>query len=489
MKRALPIVVAALVCMVLLASFSAPTPLSALVPVLQATAAPTTSPTAAATVAATAAPTAQATGTVTATATTTATLTGWDATIAQNQQKALDQGRQVFRFDTFGDEAFWGDTLKLHQAIAGQKNGGVGNGVSPKTALSVGLKVDMDALPADLVAQIQAGKVDLDDPATTVALLQLNSVVGVKGIFSSDGKQLTSIGITCALCHSNVDDAFAPGIGHRLDGYPNSDLNVGAIVSLAPDKKAITTLLGVDEATVNKVLASWGPGRFDAELFLDGKAFRPDGKTAAVLIPPAFGLSGVNLHTWTGDWGNVTYWNAFVANLEMHGQGSFFDPRLDDANKYPVAAKNKMGHTTNAKDLISAGLPSLQAYQLAIPVPKAPATAFDQTAATRGQALFAGKAKCAGCHVPPTYSEPGWNLHTAQEIGIDDFQAKRGPNDRYRTTPLRALWDMKKTHLRGFYHDGRFATLDEVVNHYNDFLKLSLTDAEKKDLIEFLKSL
>ncbi len=440
---------------------------------------------------ATSAPTVAASATLTATTTTTSTaaLAAWDASIGQNSQKLLQDGQRVFRFDTFGDEAFWGDTLKLHQAIAGQKNGGVGDGVSPKTALSVGLKVDMDALPADLVSQIQAGKVDLNDPATTLALLKLNAVVGVKGIFSSDGKQLTSMGITCAICHSNVDDAFSAGIGHRLDGYPNSDLNVGAIVSLAPDKKAITGLLGVDEATVNKVLAAWGPGRFDAELFLDGKGFRPDNKTGAVLIPPAFGLAGVNLHTWTGDWGNVTYWNAFVGNLEMHGQGTFFDPRLDDANKYPIAAKNKMGHTTNAQDLVSPGLPALQYYQLSIPAPKAPAGMVDPAGAGRGQAIFAGKAKCSGCHVPPTYTEPGWNLHTADEIGIDDFQAKRGPNDRYRTSPLRALWDTQKTHKQGFYHDGRYATLDDVVNHYNDFIKLGLSSSEMKDLIEFLKSL
>ncbi len=469
MKHAYPIIVAVILVLLLVVGFSATAPTSApalaRAPVLQATKVPEVAPTAAVT----------ATG-------------GWDATIAQNSQKQLEDGRQVFRFDTFGDEAFWGETLKLHQAIQGSKFGGVGNGVSAKTALSVGLKVDMDALPADLVAQLKAGKVDLDDPATTLALLKLNSVVGVKGIFSPDGKQLTSMGITCALCHSTVDDAFTAGIGHRLDGYPNRDLDVGGIIALAPDKSILTQVLGVDEATVNKVLASWGPGRFDAELFLDGKAFRPDNKTGAVLIPAAFGLAGVNLHTWTGDWGNVTYWNAFVANLEMHGQGTFFDPRLDDPNKYPLAAKLKLGHKADPKDLISAGLPALQMYQLSLPVPKAPAGAFDPAAAGRGEGIFIGKAKCAGCHVPPTFTEPGWNLHTAEEIGIDDFQAKRSPNDRYRTSPLRALWDMQRTHKGGFYHDGRYATLDDVVNHYNDFFKLNLTDAEKKDLIEFLKS-
>ncbi|MCU1280933.1 MAG: hypothetical protein JWM53_4479 [bacterium] len=209
----------------------------------------------------------------------------------------LADGRQTFRYDTFGDEAFWGDTLKLHQAIAGAANGGVGPGVSPKTALSVGLKVDADAIPASLASQIKAGQVNLDDPATTLALLELNAVLGVTGKFDAAGA-LTGMGIQCALCHSTVDDSFSPGIGHRLDGWPNRDLNVGAIVALAPDKSALTSLLGVDEPTLNQVLASWGPGKFDAEVFLDGKAFAPGNKPAATLIPPAFGLAGVNLHTW-----------------------------------------------------------------------------------------------------------------------------------------------------------------------------------------------
>jgi hypothetical protein len=225
----------------------------------------------------------------------------FDRQMISNALPVLEDGKQIFRFDTFGDEAFWGDTLKLHRAIEGTKFGGVGPGVSPKTALAVGLKVDMDALPADLVTKIKQRQVNLDDPATTLALIKLNSVLGVQGQFNQDGS-LKAMGITCALCHSTVDNAFAPGIGHRLDGWANRDLNVGAIISLAPDLSAVTSLLGVDEATVKKVLAAWGPGKFDAELFLDGKGFRPDGKTAATLIPPAFGLAGVNLHTWTG-WG------------------------------------------------------------------------------------------------------------------------------------------------------------------------------------------
>ncbi len=283
---------------------------------------------------------------------------GLDSQISEHARQMVEQGRQIFRYDTFGDEAFWGDSLKLHRAIEGAKFGGVGAGVSPKTALAVGLKVDMDALPAALVQQIKKGKINLDDPAITLALLKLNAVVGLQGQFNQDGT-LKSVGINCALCHSTVDNAFAPGIGHRLDGWANRDLNVGAIIALSPDLSAVNNLLGVDDATTRKVLASWGPGRFDAELFLDGKAFRPDGKTAATLIPPAFGLAGVNLHTWNG-WGGVSHWNAFVANLEMHGKGTFFDPRLNDAKKYPVAAKAGSGNVRNNPDLVSAKLPALQ---------------------------------------------------------------------------------------------------------------------------------
>ncbi|MDQ3920249.1 MAG: hypothetical protein M3348_17435 [Acidobacteriota bacterium] len=409
----------------------------------------------------------------------------FDSQISGNAQRMMEEGRRIFRFDTFGDEVFWTDTLKLHRAVEGAKLGGVGPGVSPKTALSVGLKVDMDALPADLVAKIKNGQVNLDDPATTLALIKLNAVVGVQGQFNGDGS-LKAMGLSCAVCHSTVDDAFAPGIGHRLDGWPNRDLNTGAIISLAPDLSVFTKLLQVDEATVKKVLASWGPGKFDAELNLDGKAFRPDGKPAATLIPPAFGMAGVNLHTWTGGWGTVTYWNAFVGNLELQGQGTFFDRRLMDASKYPVAARAGFGNKRSATDEVTAKLAALQFYQLAIPAPRPPAGSFDAAAAARGEALFRGKATCAQCHVPPLFTEPGWNTHKAAEIGIDDFQASRSPDGTYRTAPLRGLFAHAKG---GFYHDGRFATLLDVVNHYNDFKKLNLSEQEKRDLVEFLKSL
>src|SRR3954467_9708040 len=270
--------------------------------------------------------------------------TGSAQTVAENAAQKFEQGRHIFRFDTFGDEAYWGDSLRLHEAIEGSKLGGVGAGVSPNTALSVGLKVDAAAIPAKTAAAIKAGKVDLDDPATTVTLLKLKAVVGVKGFFDGKGG-LKSMGITCALCHSTVDDSFAPGIGRRLDGWPNQDLNVGAIVAAAPNLKPLEDALHADEATVKKVLMSWGPGKFDAEPDLDGKAFRPDGKPAATRIPSAFGKDGQNLHTWEGGWGTVTYWNAFVANLEMHGTGNFYDPRLDDKSKFPLAAAGRFGHT------------------------------------------------------------------------------------------------------------------------------------------------
>ena len=409
---------------------------------------------------------------------------GVDAAVNANVRRMVDEGRQIFRYDTFGDEDFWGGALRLHEAIAGAANGGSGPGVSPATALAVGLKVDADALPRKLRAQLRRGVVDVNDPATTLALLRLDAVVGVTGKFDGPGN-LTSVGIQCALCHSTVDDSLAPGIGRRLDGWANRDLDVGAIVGLAPDVSPISSLLGVDDATVRAVLASWGPGRFDAHLFLDGKAFTPVEGPAAVLIPPAFGLAGVNLHTAEG-WGGVSYWNAFVANLEMHGKGTFVDARLNDPAQFPVAAAAGFGNVRSKPDLITPKLPALHLYQLAIPAPPPPAGSFDESAASRGQTLFEGKAGCATCHVPPLYTEPGWNLHTAEEIGIDDFQASRAPDRRYRTTPLAGLW----THTKGgFYHDGRFPTLDDVVRHYDRGFALQLADAEVADLVEFLKSL
>ena len=396
-----------------------------------------------------------------------------------------EQGRQTFRFDTFGDEDFWGGTLRLHEAIEGAGHGGTGPGVSPATALAVGLKVDVDALPLAVQNAIAAGQVDLNSPDTTLALLDLNAVVGVTGFKDGNGG-LKSIGIQCALCHSTVDNSFAPGIGHRLDGWPARDLNVGAIIGLSPNLQPFADELGVSTDTVRAVLASWGPGKFDAQLALDGKAFQPDGRSASVLIPAAFGLAGVNLNTSTG-FGSTTYWNAFVANLEMHGKGNFVDSRLDDASKFPIAAKNGFGHVKSEIDLITPKLAGLHEYQLSLPAPRAPEGSFDKAAAKRGKAVFEGVAKCAQCHIAPLYTEPGWNMHTGAEIGIDDFQASRSPDGRYRTTPLRGLAAARSK--GGYYHDGRFATLPAVVEHYDQTFALGLAPAQKTDLVQFLKSL
>ncbi len=407
-----------------------------------------------------------------------------DAALAA-AQRMVTEGRETFRFDTFGDEAFWGGTLQLHQALQGEKHGGVGTGVTPKAALGVGLKVDMDALPKALFEQIKAGKVDLDSVDTTLALLKINAVVGVKGVFDADGKRLASVGVTCALCHSTVDDAFAPGIGHRLDGWPNRDLDVGAIAAMSPDVSAVAKILGVNDATVRKVFKSWGPGKYDAILLMDGKAFRPDGKTAATVLPAAFGLAGVNLHTYAG-WGSVTYWNAYVATTQMHGKGTFIDSRLADKKKFPIAAKHGFGQVRTAEDRVTPKLAALHFYQLALEPPRPPAASFDAARARRGEAVFTGAAQCASCHVPPLFTEPGWGMHTAKELGIDDFHARRSPDGRYRTTPLRGLFTRLKG---GFYHDGRFPTLAAVVDHYDRHRRLALTADQKGDLIEFLKSL
>lgn len=410
--------------------------------------------------------------------------TSFDDVIRQHGERMIDEGRRIFRFDTFGDEAFWGDTLKLHTAIEGAQHGGVGPGVSPATALAVGLKLDSDALSPDVLNAISHGRVNLNDPAVTLALLDANAVVGVTAHRASDGS-LRSIGIQCALCHSTVDDSVVPGIGRRLDGWPNRDLNVGAIIALSPDLSAVADLLQTDQQTVRAVLNSWGPGKFDAQLFLDGKAFRPDGKSAATLLPAAFGLAGVNLHTYTG-WGGVPHWNAFVANLEMHGSGTFVDARLEDPIQFPVAARAGFANVRNDPDLITSKLPALQFYQLSIPAPRPAHGTFDADAAKRGETVFNGAGRCATCHVPPIFTEPGWNMHTAAEIGIDDFQSTRSPDRRYRTTPLAGLFTRQKG---GFYHDGRFATLRAVVDHYDRFFGLNLSEQAKADLIEYLKSL
>lgn len=399
-----------------------------------------------------------------------------------HDEQLIRDGQQVFRFDTFGDEPFWSGTLHLDKAIAGSTNGGYGPGVSPKTALAVGLKVDAAALPADVVAGIKSGAVNLDDPATTLALLKLNAVIGVKGTFAADGK-LQGIGITCASCHSNVDDSFAPGIGNRLDGWPNRDLNVGTIISLTDNAKPVADLLHVDETTLRAVLKQWGPGKFAAVLFMDGKALKPDGSIAANLIPAAFGLKDVSLTTYTG-WGDISYWNSFVGNLEMHGKGTFSDARLNNSTKYPIAVENGFFNVVNNPDQITSKLPALKAYQHSIAAPKPPAGSFNANTAALGKAVFMGKGKCINCHSGNAFADNV--LHTPDEIGIDDFEAKRSPTGKYRTTPLGGLFARAKG---GYYHDGRFPTLADVVDHYDTKMSLGLTSAEKQNLVNYLKSL
>jgi hypothetical protein len=429
-----------------------------------------------------------------------------DNLIRDHAADLMDAGRNTFRNDTFGSEGFFG-AIGLHRALEGTHFGGVKtdlglDGVSPATALAVGLKVDAEALPQAVKDALAAGQVNLNDPGVTLTLLKLNAVVGVEGSFNADGS-LKSVGITCALCHSTVDNSFTNGIGKRLDGVPNRDLNVGLIVSLAPNLQPVADLLNsagpqpgqpspITPALVRDTLRKWGPGKFDAEVFMDGKVINPaTGQPAPTLIPPAYGLAGVNMHTFTG-WGSVTYWNAFVANLEMHGApGTFFDPRLDERDKFPIAAVNRFGHISSPpdQDRITDKLAALHFYQLSLPAPASPFQGqLDPAAVARGQAVFDGQARCAACHVPPLFTEPGWNMHKAKDIGIDEFQAERSPDERYRTTPLGGLGSRAQQN-GGFYHDGRFKTLADVVNHYNDFQGLRLSAQQKADLVEYLKSL
>lgn len=404
----------------------------------------------------------------------------WNTDIRNNADEMLEKGRAVFRFETFGDEAFWTDKLQLHKAIADKGAGGIGDGLSPKEALDAGLKVDIDVLPRFAKEAVAEGKL-LNDVDFTLTLLKLNAVVGVVAKF--DGGNLKSIGLTCALCHSTVDSNT--GIGKRLDGWPNQDLNVGAIIAMAPDLVPLTEALDTDVETLKKVLLSWGPGKFDAELNYDGKGFRPDGKSGATIIPEAFGHAGHNNHTWTGGRGSVTYWNAYVANTQLMGQGNFHDRRLMNEEQYPLSAKTGLGNKRTSEDKISDKLAALHFYQLAMPAPKPPKGSFNEAAAARGQNVFNNKAQCATCHVPPLFTEPGWNTHTPEEMGIDAFQANRSPEKTYVTQGLKGIWIRK----RGFYHDGRFPTLMDVVNHYDNLKRLNLSESEKNDLVEYLKSI
>ena len=360
--------------------------------------------------------------------------------------QTLAAGQQVFRFDTFGDEQFWTDTARMHEVV--QKS------VSPATALSVGLKVDADAIPVEVAAAIKAGKVDLNDPATTVTLLKLNAVVGLKGTVTTvNGKDnLTRLGITCALCHSTVDDAFSKGIGHRKDGWPNRDLNVGAIIALSP---AITP---AQKAVYN----SWGPGKYDPR-------FNIDGKNTPLVLPPAYGLAHVTNETYTAE-GPISYWNAYVAVTQMHGHGNFSDRRLGI-------------NIRQSPDMVGPKLASLRAYQHSIEAPAAPAGSFDPGAAARGQVVF--NQSCLTCHVGANSTDNNSGvLHTPSETGQDASYALRTANKSYRTTPLRALWQHAP-----YFHDGSAATLQDVVAHYNNSRRLNLSASQQSDLVQYLKSL
>ena len=362
---------------------------------------------------------------------------------ASGDTKAVEEGRRIFRFDDFGDWRFWTDALRLNDLV---------EGISPRTALHLGLKVDSDAVPPAVLRAVLSNPALLDDPAITRALLGLNAVVGVTA--QIEGDQITRMGITCALCHSTVDNSVAAGIGKRLDGWPNRDLAVGTIVSLTP---------GLPDE-LRPVYSSWPRGYFDPR-------FNIDGISDPVLIPPAYGLSGVGLSTYTGE-GPISYWNNYVAVVEMHGQGSFFDPRL--GVRIIVSPH---------EDEVKKKLPPLRQYQHALEAPAPPEGSFDRAAAARGKVVFGGVAGCAACHAGPKLTDDG-NLHDPAETGMNPHYAQRSTTKQYRTTPLRGLW-----HRAPYFHDGSAATLRDVVEHYSEVLPLALTEAQKRDLVEYLKSL
>ena len=358
-------------------------------------------------------------------------------------KELIEDGREIFRSDTFGDEAFWTDTLRMHEVIE--------SSIDPTTALAVGLKVDSDVLPPGLLQSA-----DLKSPATTVALLKLNAVVGLKGTVVSEGgrDRLTRVGTTCSLCHATVDNSVMPGIGRRLDGWPNRELDPGAIIALSP---------ALNRAQ-RAVYQSWGPGRYDAR-------FNIDGQNGPVLIPPAYGLAGSRHATYTGD-GDITYWNVYVAVTQMGGQGAFSDPRLG------IARQLSPGMT----DLVSPKLEALREYQLSLEAPRPPAGSFDTAAAERGRGVFNGAARCASCHRGEARTED--TLHAPAETGVDGAWAARSATKRYRTTPLRGLW-----HRPPYFHDGSAKDLPAVVDHYDRVLGLGLTAAQKIDLVEYLKAI
>jgi cytochrome c553 len=390
---------------------------------------------------------------VVVTAATAAAVTAWACssnTPTEPSPALVSEGRDIFRFDTFGDETFWTDTLRLHEIV---------QTISPVTALSVGLKVDADTLPADVLAAIQAGQVDLNDPATTVTLLKLGAVVGIRATVDA-ANHIARLGTTCALCHSTVDNRIAQGIGSRRDGWPNRELNPGAIIALSP------ALTAAQKAVYN----SWGPGKYDAR-------FNFDGLNGPMIIPPAYGLHGVHSITATGDGQDIEYWNRYVGVTQMHGHGSFAEPRLGIS-------------VQNPPDMISTKLDALQAYQLSLAAPAPPAGSFDAAAATRGRAVFTGAGKCSSCHAGTLLTDANSRLHAPAEVVSEPepngapSAASRSATKMYRTTPLRAL----QLHAP-YFHNGVAPTLEAVVDLYDARKGLHLTAQQKADLVHYLRSL
>jgi mono/diheme cytochrome c family protein len=381
---------------------------------------------------------------------------GGDSDNSAAEQAALvAQGKQIFRFDTFGDETQWTDTLRMHEVIRAS--------IDPTTALSVGLKVDAEALPAAVVSGIQNGSVDLKSPDTTVALLKLDAVVGLKGTVETvNGKDtLARVGVTCALCHSTVDDSFSPGIGKRLDGWPNRDLDVGAVIALSPALSA----------AVKAVYSSWGPGKYDPR-------FNLDGKNGPQVIPPAYGLNGIHSITSTGDGDDVSYWNRYVGVTQMGGHGSFAEPRTG------------VNVSNGTDDLITAKLPALRAYQLSLAAPPPPPGSFDPAAAERGKLVFNNAGNCMTCHSGPQFTDANSRLHAPSEVvsepepnGAPSY-ASRSATKQYRAAPLQGLWQHAP-----YFHNGTAPTLEAVVQTYDTKRSLGLTASQIADLVQYLKSL
>lgn len=378
---------------------------------------------------------------------------------AQPSRSLQQEGQAIFRFDTFGDEQLWTGVLRMNEVLPN---------VDPVTALAVGLKVDVEALPRAVVEALRAGRVDLTNPAVTLELLRADAVVGVRGTVNDNGR-LTTVGVTCALCHSSVDDSFAPGIGKRLDGWANTDLDVGAIVALSP---------ALDDATKSE-FRRWGPGRYDPRHHaFDGTNIIPlNSPSLPIVIPPIYGLRGVGFETFTGD-GPISYWNSYVGVTQMGGKGNFHDPRIGLS-------------ITQSPDLVTPKLAALLDYQLSLPTPKPPRGSVDHQAAARGKQLFRQRARCASCHEGPTLTDVSAGsdpllpvLHDPSEVGTEAGYAARSATGKYRTTPLRGLWQHPP-----YFHDGSAPDLAAVVAHYDALFDLNLTAAQKADLVQYLKSL